>query len=92
MLVFLLKVEERIAQELCQQGMLATQEKPHPRAPDYADLEKLTYLSCVIKEAMRVHTVSFYLIRQCLDKRAMAWYCDINAVTTLSGKASESWD
>ncbi|KAL3139484.1 hypothetical protein ABBQ38_003809 [Trebouxia sp. C0009 RCD-2024] len=51
------QVEAKIAEELWQQGLLATPEEPHPRAPDYADLGKLTYLSCVIKEAMRIHTV-----------------------------------
>lgn len=53
-----LQVEAKIAEELWQQGLLATPEEPHPRAPDYADLGKLTYLSCVIKEAMRIHTVA----------------------------------
>ena len=52
------KVEEKIAEELQQAGLLATPEEPHPRDPDYVDLGNLTYLSCVIKEAMRVHTVS----------------------------------
>ena len=51
------KVEEKIGEELQQAGLLATPEEPHPRDPDYADLENLTYLSCVIKESMRVHTV-----------------------------------
>lgn len=52
------KVEEKIAEELQQAGLLATPEEPQPRDPDYADLQNLTYLSCVIKEAMRVDTVS----------------------------------
>lgn len=52
------KVEQRIGEELQQAGLLATPEEPHPRDPDYADLANLTYLSCVIKESMRVHTVS----------------------------------
>ena len=56
-----LKVEEKIAKELQQAGLLATPEEPQPREPDYGDLGQLTYLSCVIKEAMRVHTVSPYL-------------------------------
>lgn len=56
-----LKVEEKIAKELQQVGLLATAEEPQPRDPDYGDLGQLTYLSCVIKEAMRVHTVSPYL-------------------------------
>ena len=56
-----LKVEEKIAKELQQAGLLATPEEPQPREPDYGNLGQLTYLSCVIKEAMRVHTVSPYL-------------------------------
>lgn len=54
-----MQVEQKIVEELRQHGLLATPEQPQPRDPDYADLDKLTYLSCVIKEAMRVHTVSF---------------------------------
>ena len=53
-----LKVEKKIAEELQQAGLLATPNQPRPRDPDYADLGHLTYLSCVIKESMRVHTVS----------------------------------
>lgn len=46
--------------ELSEHGLLATAEQPLPRGPDYADLDKLTYLACVIKEAMRMHTVDFF--------------------------------
>ena len=53
-----MQVEQKIVEELRQHDLLATQQQPQPRGPDYADLDKLTYLSCVIKEAMRVHTVS----------------------------------
>lgn len=70
-LTFVLKVEAKIAEELRQQGLLATPEEPRPRAPNYADLGKLAYLSCVIKEAMRVHTVSF-----CLAAVLAAWTHD----------------
>lgn len=51
------QVEQKIVDELRAHGLLATREQPQPRAPDYADLDKLIYLSCVIKEAMRTHTV-----------------------------------
>ena len=53
-----MQVEQKILAELGELGLLATAEQPQPRSVDYADLDKLTYLSCVIKEAMRVHTVS----------------------------------
>lgn len=52
------QVEERIVRELQEHGLLATANQPRPRGPDYADLDKLTYLTCVIKESMRMHTVS----------------------------------
>ena len=51
-------MEKKIAAELEAHGLLATAERTQPRVPDYADLAKLTYLSCVIKESMRMHTVS----------------------------------
>ena len=54
----LLKVEEQIAAELQSLGLLATREQPEPQLPEYTDLAKLTYLACVIKESMRMHTVS----------------------------------
>ena len=56
--VLILQVEQKIAAELESHGLLATAEQGKPRVPDYADLTKLTYLSCVIKESMRMHTVS----------------------------------
>lgn len=52
-------MEKKIAAELDAHGLLATPKNPHPRVPDYTDLSKLTYLSCVIKESMRMHTVGF---------------------------------
>ena len=52
------QVEEKIAAELETHGLLATLQQPEPRVPEYTDLAKLTYLSCVIKESMRMHTVS----------------------------------
>ena len=56
--VLILQVEQKIAAELESHGLLATAEQGKPHVPDYADLTKLTYLSCVIKESMRMHTVS----------------------------------
>ncbi len=53
------QVEKKIAAELRENGLLAVPDQPFPRGPDYADLDKLTYLTCVIKEAMRVHTVCY---------------------------------
>lgn len=55
---YVAQVQKKIVDELREHGLLATPEQPQPRAPDYNDLDKLTYLSCVIKEAMRTHTVS----------------------------------
>lgn len=52
-------MEKKIAAELRENGLLAVPDQPFPRGPDYADLDKLTYLTCVIKEAMRVHTVCY---------------------------------
>ena len=60
-----MQVEKKIAAELDAHGLLATPKNPHPRVPDYTDLSKLTYLSCVIKESMRMHTVGFN-IEMCL--------------------------
>lgn len=53
-----MQVEQKIVEELQSLGLVATAAQAEPRVPDHADLAKLTYLSCVIKEAMRVHTVS----------------------------------
>ena len=52
------QVEQKIAAELESHGLLATLQRPEPQVPEYSDLAKLTYLSCVIKESMRMHTVS----------------------------------
>ena len=56
------KVEDKIAAELKSHGLLATEEQPQPRVPDFSDLGRLSYLSCVIKEAMRMHTVSHFRV------------------------------
>ena len=53
------QVEKKIVEELQRLGLLGTADKPEPRMPDHADLTKLVYLSCVVKESMRLHTVSF---------------------------------
>ena len=52
------QVEKKITEELAEAGLLATADKPEAAMPEYGDLAKLTYLSCVIKEAMRMYTVS----------------------------------
>ena len=52
------QVEKKIVEELQQLGLVGTADKPEPRMPDHADLSRLPYLSCVIKESMRLHTVS----------------------------------
>ena len=61
-ITLLLQVEKKIAAELESHGLLATAQQPDPQAPDYNDLAKLTYLSCVIKESMRMHTVSPFTV------------------------------
>lgn len=43
------EVEAKIAAELASLGLLATPEQPNPKPLEYADISKLTYLSCVIK-------------------------------------------
>ena len=43
------KVEAKLVQELDEAGFLATKERPHPPRMQYADLNKLTYLSNVCK-------------------------------------------
>lgn len=43
------EVEAKVETELDDLGLLATLERPNPRSVEYADLSKLTYLSCVIK-------------------------------------------
>lgn len=43
------EAERRLAQELDAAGLLVTPERPHPRAMEYADLGRLTYLSWVCK-------------------------------------------
>ena len=64
------QVEKKIVAELREHGLLAVPDQPLPRGPDYADLDKLTYLTCVIKEAMRVHTVCSHSQKQQIK------YCD----------------
>lgn len=53
-------------QELRSLGLVATAAQAEAGVPEHADLAKLTYLSCVIKEAMRLHTV-------CLECPASFW-------------------
>lgn len=43
------EIEARIVEELERLGLLATPDKPQPRALQYEDLSKLTYLNLVIK-------------------------------------------
>ena len=52
-----MQVEEKIIEELRGLTLVATAEQPEPRLPQHGDLAKLPYLSCVIKETMRIHTV-----------------------------------
>jgi hypothetical protein len=43
------EVERKLAQELDAAGLLVTPERPKPRAMEYTDLGRLTYLSWVCK-------------------------------------------
>lgn len=52
-------VEEKIVQELEKLGLLATASNPNPRDVTFDDLGRLPYLTCVIKESMRMYTVSY---------------------------------
>lgn len=43
------EIEAKLAAELAQHGLLATPERPMPRAVEWGDIPKLTYLQAVIK-------------------------------------------
>ena len=43
------EVEAKLAAELAQHGLLATPERPMPRAIEWDDIPKLTYLQAIIK-------------------------------------------
>lgn len=43
------QVEAKICQELDEQGLLVTPQRPHPRKVTYEDLSKLVYLDMAIK-------------------------------------------
>ena len=47
------EIEAKIVRELDGLGLLATSDKPQPRALQYEDLSKLTYLNLVIKVGQR---------------------------------------
>lgn len=51
-------VERKLCAELAAHGLLATPDNPTPRPLTYADLNALTYLSWVCKEAMRCKPVA----------------------------------
>lgn len=78
-----LQVQKKIADELGEHGLLAVPDQPLPRSPDYADLDKLTYLTCVIKEAMRVHTVRCQSQKSTLN--VVTASCDTLQLSTTTG-------
>ena len=48
-------LQAKLEAELDAAGLLVTPERPKPRALQYADLSKLTFLCACLKEAMRLH-------------------------------------
>lgn len=52
-----LQVETKLVEELQDQGLLATPEQPHPRPLRYEDINRLPYLSMVVREAQRLYPV-----------------------------------
>ncbi|CAL8469473.1 g9014 [Coccomyxa elongata] len=58
------EVEQKVVEELDQLGLLATPERPTPRSLELADLSRLTYLKCVIKESMRKRPVLPLMFRR----------------------------
>lgn len=48
-------LQDKLEAELDAAGLLVTPERPKPRALQYADLSKLTFLCACLKEAMRLH-------------------------------------
>ena len=47
--------QDKLEAELDAAGLLVTPERPQPRALQYADLSKLTFLCACLKESMRLH-------------------------------------
>jgi hypothetical protein len=48
--------EAKVLAELDEAGLLATRQRPNPRALEYGDLNKLTYLQAVLKVRAAIHT------------------------------------
>ncbi|CAL8464901.1 g4436 [Coccomyxa elongata] len=60
------EVEARLAAELDEAGLLVTPERPQPRDLTHADLSRLTYLNCVLKESQRMYSVAPLVLRKAL--------------------------
>lgn len=60
------QVEAKLIEELQEQGLLATPEQPHPRPLRYEDINRLPYLSMVVREAQRLYPV-------CRSRAQIVW-------------------
>ncbi len=67
-------VEAKLAAELDEAGLLVTAERPLPRAMEYADLGRLTYLNWVCKVSnsyKNTHTLSVTVAKFYI----LPWHC-----------------
>ncbi|KAK9908008.1 hypothetical protein WJX75_001429 [Coccomyxa subellipsoidea] len=62
------EVEAKVLAELEELQLLASPQRPSPRPIEYTDLNRLTYLSCCIKESMRLYPVVPMIFRKAMRK------------------------